>query len=87
MIKIKLIDTILILSLLTVVFFSFQFDWWSNGNLKIQDYIFFPILLLAIIFIKKKMGIFFLLLLSGLIINLYSFGANWKLFFTFILQL
>lgn len=74
MIKIKLIDTILILSLLTVVFFSFQFDWWSNGNLKVQDYIFFPILLLPIIFIKKRMGIFFLLLLSGLIINLYSFG-------------
>lgn len=72
--KIKIVDLILPLALIIALSYTYKFDWWSNGNLKVQDYIFFPFLLLIFLIFKNRIYQITFFLLCGLIINIYGFG-------------
>ena len=72
--KIKILDLVLPILLTISLFYTYKFNWWSNGNLKIQDYILFPTLLTFFLIFKNRIYEILIILLCGLVININGFG-------------
>ena len=68
--KINFLDITYVVSISLILILTYKYNWWSNGNLKIQDYIFLPILLIVSYFFRHQYFVFLILLFFGLTINI-----------------
>lgn len=78
--KINFFESSFLIVLFLSIYLTFDYNWWSSGNLKVHDYIFLPILFTTYFFLKDKFFIFLALLFSSLLINIESFNVLFSLF-------
>ena len=78
--KINFLDITYVVSISLILILTYKYNWWSNGNLKIQDYIFLPILLIVSYFFRHQYFVFLILLFFGLTININNFSPLFSVF-------
>lgn len=72
--KVKFPDLIILINTFFLIFLTFKYEWWSNGNLKFPDFLFLPLLILSLVLSTKSFISFLILTLLAIFSNIHYFN-------------